>query len=557
MIERWHSDVRIFRTAAVEVTEHLDFRFTADRNGIYRDVRVRGEREDGTGWRIFVDVAEVTDGQGEELRWETSREGDNRRIKVWVPGADAGASRTVVIAYRVENALLFHRDGDEGFEGDAFDELFWNVTGQQWDLPIESASATFHLPEGASGTRARAWQGRFGSRDEAQLQVRGPSVEARTRGSLDPGEGLSVAVAWDAGVVDRPGPLARAGLWLRTRWFWLLPLLVGLVMARLWWTRGRDPERRSVSPRYEPPDGLTAGEVGVLVDHSPDMRDVTATLVELAVKGHVVIEETEEEELLGLTSSTSYAFERRTEPDAWDELSPHEHRLMIALFGTTPLDRVTLSELEDEFYEELPDLRDALFRRLLDDGYYERRPDRVRGRWIGGAVVLTVLLMAGGLYEISDGMELAESAVLGGSLVSGLVMAAFGWFMPARTRKGARGHEACLGFEEFLERVEEDRFRRMIEGPEDFERYLPYAMALQVEKKWAAAFEELYTEPPDWYRGSHPHGFRTAAFVGSLNDMSSRTATVMSSSPRGSGGSGFGGGGGAGGGVGGGGGGTF
>lgn len=551
-VESWSSDVRVYRTAAVEVSEHLTYRFQGSWNGVYRDVRVSGERADGSRWRIFVDVESVTDGEGEDLRWETSREGEHRRIKVWVPEAE-DATRTVVFRYRVEGALQFHRSEDEGFEGEEFDELFWNVTGHASEIPIRSASATVHLPAEVEGVRGRAWQGPFGSRQEARVEVRGTSVEAGAVGTLEANEGLSVAVAWDAGVVERPGPVARTGLWLRQHWYWLLPFAALLLMWRIWSARGKDPERRSVAARYEPPDGLTAGEVGVLIDHTPDMRDITATLVSLAVKGHLVIEETEEEKLLGLASDTSYTFERRTEPDAWDDLQAHERRLMIALFDAGAFDRVDLSELEDEFYEELPDLRDALFRRLLDDGYYERRPDKVRGAWMGGAVVATVVLIAAGLW-LGRSLGLVEGAVLGGSVGAGLVVAGFGWFMPARTRKGARALEGCLGFEEFLERVEEDRFRRMIEGPEDFERYLPYAMALQVEKKWAEAFEDLYTEPPEWYRGSHPDGFRTGVFVASLNDMSTRTTTAMSSSPRGSGGSGFSGGGGmAGGGVGGGG----
>ncbi len=104
--------------------------------------------------------------------------------------------------------------------------------------------------------------------------------------------------------------------------------------------------------------------------------------------------------------------------------------------------------------------------------------------------------------------------------------------------------ERVLGFEEFIRRVESDRFKRMITGPEQFEKLLPFAMALSVEKKWAAAFKDLYKEPPDWYRGSNPTGFRVGSFVSNLSHMSTQTGVMMSSSPRSSGGSGFGGGGG-------------
>ncbi|MEJ2483315.1 MAG: DUF2207 domain-containing protein [Gemmatimonadota bacterium] len=142
--------------------------------------------------------------------------------------------------------------------------------------------------------------------------------------------------------------------------------------------------------------------------------------------------------------------------------------------------------------------------------------------------------------------------------LSAVIIVGFGLVMPARTVKGARTQEAILGFEEFLDRVESDRFRRMITGPDMFERFLPYAMALGVEKKWAAAFADIYREPPNWYRGPGYATFRPAVFVSDLGNMSNATAAAMTSAPRSVGSSGMSGGGGfSGGGFGGGGGGAF
>jgi uncharacterized membrane protein YgcG len=132
-------------------------------------------------------------------------------------------------------------------------------------------------------------------------------------------------------------------------------------------------------------------------------------------------------------------------------------------------------------------------------------------------------------------------------ILTGLVVVIFGYFMPARTLLGSRTLEGVLGFEEFLGRVESDRMDRMIYKPEMFEKYLPFAMALGVEKKWAAAFEGIYTEPPQWYTGTSYPTFQPSSFVGNLNRMSASTAAAMASAPRSSGGSGFSGGGGGGG----------
>lgn len=543
-VERFHSDIRIYRTAAVEVTETIRYRFEGSWQGVFREIPIRYRTPEGFGFRLQLELQAVEDGEGQSLRHETSREDGYMRVKAWVPGA-RDAVRTVVFRYRVENALNFF---------DEYEELYWNVTGTESSVPIESASAVVHLPVEVEGIRARAYTGPRGSTEtRARVRVRPPVVEVETTTGLGYREGLTVGVAWEPGVVSRPGLLTRAGWFLRANLLLLVPLLAGGVMYRLWFLRGRDPESRSVAARYEPPEDLSPGEVGVMLDQSPDPRDITATLVHLAVRGHLVIEEESSDRFLGLGEEREYALLRRTEPEAWAELAPHERRLLRALFDGGLEDRVQLSELENDFYEELPDIREGLFHRILERKYYERRPDKVRRKYIGLAAFAGVALMVGGqLFGPRFGWS--QMSVVAAAFLTGGVVFGFGWVMPARTRAGARIREATLGFQEFLERVEEDHFRRMIEGPEDFERLLPYAMALGVEKEWAAAFEDVGMEPPDWYRGGSFTAFRPTPFVARLDHMAGRAGTAMTSSPRGSGGSSFSGGGGfSGGGVGGGG----
>lgn len=147
------------------------------------------------------------------------------------------------------------------------------------------------------------------------------------------------------------------------------------------------------------------------------------------------------------------------------------------------------------------------------------------------------------------------AAVAGGVGGVGLIVLGFSPFMGVRTEKGVRVLEEILGFKQFLERVEAPQYARMITSPELFEEYLPYAMALQVEDKWAQAFQDIYRSPPEWYRGSAAGaGFRTTAFARQMRTFSSDAGRVMTSTPGGSGGSGAGGGGSSGGGGGGGGG---
>src|SRR5262249_10565976 len=170
-----------------------------------------------------------------------------------------------------------------------------------------------------------------------------------------------------------------------------LPLAVFGPMLWQWYRRGRDPRRRPIVPRYEPPDGLSPAEVGALVDHRVDVRDITATLVDLAVRGFIVIEEEKRD---GLLWSSPDCTLRRAKPPSPD-LRPHERALYDGLFADGG-DTVALTTLENRFYRELRGIRDRIFAALVGRGYYTRRPDEVRQQyWIlAGAVACAGLVAA-------------------------------------------------------------------------------------------------------------------------------------------------------------------
>jgi uncharacterized membrane protein YgcG len=552
-IESFDADILVNGDGTIRVTEIIRPRFVGSWNGIYRSIPIEYRTPQGFNYTLFLDILTVTDDAGKPLKYELSRERHYRKVKVWVPGA-TNATRTVVLRYQVRNGLKFFEEHDE---------LYWNVTGDEWQVPIQAATARIELPPGVTGLRAVAFTGVYGSREQAARVELGVSdVTVRMLRRLDFREGLTVAVGWDPGVVHRPGPMAQFALFLRSNWMFLLPLGVLVVMVCLWYARGRDPRRRPIAPQYEPPEGLTPAELGTLVDNSPDMRDITATLVDLAVRGYLQIEEHEEKALLGLRTTREYRFSIRKSASDWSELQPHEQALLDALFAGGVRRSVSSSTLEHSFYVHLPRIRDRIFSRLLERRYYPQRPDKVKQRYVLVGILVGFLVGGGevlaGSYLGQSLLPAALSAVLSAACTIG-----FGLVMPARTVRGTRTLEGVLGFEEFLSRVEGERLQRMAKTPEMFEKYLPYAMALGVEKNWARAFEGIYRQPSDWYVGGDPHAFHPRAFVSSLGQMSDQTASAMTSGPRSSGGSGFdgggsgGGGGSSGGGMGGGGGGGF
>lgn len=621
VIRGFDTELLVRPDGTVEVTEAIRFRFSGQWRGILRDLSLKHNTAQGDRKKLDIELIGATDGAGQPLRWEEEDVDDSwmRRMRIFIPGA-RNTERTVFIRYRVSNAIRFYFAADSVPGGGgrwgwcrwewcpsavttpaqpAFDELYWNATGNRWEMPIEQASARIVLPASAVPMRWAAYTGPEGSTardaDVSVDSVRG-IVSFRLRQPLAAEEGMTVAVGWPPGAVaGRPTESdIRRSRALRL-WPLALPFFVFALALRTWRKRGRDPEELAIVVGYEPPEGLTPAEAGTLVDHEAQIRDVISTLVDLAVRGYVGIEERKEKKLLGLVSSTDYIFHQRKPSEEWAPLLPHEERFLSGLFsassstgvpwdavratyveaarahdagremdddeiaarlardGTTPA--VRLSELRNKFYKSLPGIREGIYENLVSRGYYIRRPDQVKGTWIGLAIALLVIGGVATGFAAEEGLGWVAAWALGvGTVASTIVLVVFGLVMPARTEQGARVREAVLGFREFLERVESDRYRQMITSPEMFERYLPYAMAFGVEDRWASAFDDLYRDPPDWYSGGGYNGFRPSRFTSRMSSMSSTAGSTLSSSPSSSG---SGGGGSSGGGSGGGGGSGF
>ncbi len=526
-IKRFDATIAVNRDGSVDVTETITAHFTGSWNGIYRSVPVVYRTPQGLNWTLRLDLLGVTDQTGEALEVESGRERHYIKYKIRVPGAE-NATRTVVLRYRAKNGLRFFEDHDE---------LYWNVTGDEWDVPIEAATARIELPAEATGIRAIAFNGVYGSTArDAAVETEGTTIHIAMPHRLDFHEGLTAVVGWNKGVVAEPTPADRVLGFLASNWPLAIPIPVFLGMFAIWRRVGRDPRRQPIAVQYEPPESLTPAEAGTLMDYSADMRDITATVVDLAVRGHLRIEEQDERALLGLVKRRDYVFRRLEPSPGANALQPHERRVLDGIFADGRPE-VELSDLENEFYQYLPEIRESIFERLVGRGLYRSRPDRVRGRWLFGAVVLGVAIMAVGA-ALGAKLGLTPVPFIVAALASGLIVAAFGRVMPARTAAGARTLERVLGFEEFLARVEKDRLERVVKTPEMFERYLPFAMAFGVERKWAKAFQEIYRDPPKWYVGTGATAFDVGGFSSRLADLSSRAESAMTSSPRSSNGSG-------------------
>ena len=577
VIQHFDERVVINPDGMIEVTETIEAEFIGSNwHGIYRTIPVEYVTPQGLNYTLFLEPQSVTDESGQPLKYEQNRQGRNTKFKIYVPNPD-NATRTVILRYRVLNALTFFEDHDE---------LYWNVTGNEWEAPIEHASAQIELPAGVTGLHAISYSGPFGSRgQDAEVESSSNLVEFRSTRSLEFHEGLTAVVGWDKGFVHEPTASQKILFILRSNWPIFIPVGVFVLMFYWFWASGRDPERDAITVQYEPPDNLTPAECGTLVDDKVALRDITATLVDLAVKGYLTIECQGENMQLGLMKD--YIFHLKKPPGDWNNLKPHERQMLRGIFvpenpalmllatlqdvtknlplasaaltlpkamtmaeqnptipkqyseafraiseaEKVPLPEVALSDLQNRFSLHLPIIRNQIFDTLKKDGYYLHRPDAFRR----AIVTLGVL---SGFFMIPVGLVLAATTGTAptpwivAAILTGIIISGFGWFMTARTITGARTFAKVLGFEDFLGRVEKDQIERLEKTPELFEKYLPYAMALHVEKKWVQAFASIAMQPPQWYQGSYESSFQPSLLVNDLSVMSSHAGNVMTSSPR-------------------------
>jgi uncharacterized membrane protein YgcG len=560
IIRRFDVDLTVETNSDIVVVERLQVDFSEARHGIYRTIPIRYTDPKGYSYSLGFRLLEVTDDSGRSFGTKVSNEGRYTKIRIGDADRTVRGRVSYVIRYRVRDALGHFPE---------YDEIYWNATGHEWNTAIQRATATVHLPAelAEDSIEAAGYTGKFGSRERAvTISNRAPGVvRFESTGGFDPLEGLTVAVAWPHGHVKFPGAAERTGRFVADNWIVTLPFFWLGFLWRRYRRLGRDPDDQApVMVQYKPPPGVTPGGVGTLIDETVDLRDITATVVDLAVRGYLTIRVEQRELLFGLIKKDETVFSRNVEVSDGD-LVPHEERVRDALFESG--DAVDTGDLKNKFYKRIPGIQEALYDRLVSAGYFETSPKKVRTRYallglLAGLV--TAALSIGWLFLRGAVFPIAMILPLVVGVLTCVLFASFASAMPRKTVAGVRAKQWALGFQEFAQRVEADRLERTatdrfqgIDRRRAFESLLPYAMALQVAGEWAEKFEGIYdTETPGWFVGQHAgRGFSTGSFEESLSSAMSRASQTMAASPRSS--SGSGGGGSSGGGGGGGGGGSW
>jgi len=151
-IEKFSAEIFVQADSTLDVTETIEANFIGAWHGLYRTIPVEYVTPQGFNYSLLVNLAGVTDAAGQTLKVESSRQGHYLKWKIYIDDA-TDARRTIQVHYRVRNGLKFFEDHDE---------LYWNLTGDEWDAPIEDATAQILLPPGVTGVRTNEFTGAYG-----------------------------------------------------------------------------------------------------------------------------------------------------------------------------------------------------------------------------------------------------------------------------------------------------------------------------------------------------------------------------------------------------------
>jgi uncharacterized membrane protein YgcG len=611
-ILKFDSNIVVARDGTLDVTETINVRVEniAINHGIYREFPTKYRATGGRRVKVGFELMDtLLDGQPEPNKIETMTNGVRIRL--------GSADRTVppgehIYTIRYRASRMIGR-----FDG--YDELYWNVTGTGWDFPMDRVSATIKLPSPVRFGQRAAYTGAQGSTETAArvTEEEPGSIRFETTRPLYAREGLTIAVAFPKGVIAGPSESDRLGWFLSD---WGPPLAGGLglfgvfgYLAYAWRKAGRDPRPGTVVPLFSPPDDLTPSAMRYIVEQKFDNRAFAAALVDAAVKGHVRLVEED-----GGWFGSNERRIKRHETSGAVPLGAAEQASLNALVG--PNDSIVMEQKNHATFSSAIKALGSRYADAYDGKLFLRNYG-----WIGATVVifiaalwlaaatvvlaegagsqLLVLLSAAGMAigalifhaapkeqtsgrcllhllalvfggaGVAFGLPLIPQALTTGTwlplaiplIALPFVISSF-WWMSAPTKEGRAVLDRIAGFKQYLSITERERLDRM-QAPEDtlqlFERYLPYAIALGVENRWADRYTGLLAAAAAtpgasqgfaWYSGSSNPWNDTGGFVDSIGSSLASTVSSASTAPgssSGSGGGGFSGGGGGGGGGGG------
>lgn len=511
----------------------------AIKRGIYRSFPTKYNDRLGNRFRAGFEVVEVLrNGSPEPWFVKTQSNG----VVVYIGDTD-----TELIPGTYDYTLVFKTTRQIGFF-DGFDELYYNAIGGDWNFSIEKASVKVRLPEGAEIIQKAAWSGYAGSTGcDCELIESGNTLIVSATRVLQPREQLTLAVAWPAGFVHRPSVMGKIIYFLKDNVHVLFALaglfMVLLIYFRKWKETGKDPAKGTIIPLFDPPSEFSPAETCYLAGMGMKDRVITSALVNMAVSGYLTINH----------SKKGYSI--RQVSGQGTELSREEEAIASVLFSRGP--ETELDNKNHLLFEQARNKADKVLKEKMIPEYFSLNTTQL----LPGFALSFLWTVLTFVFSPSPAVPL---------ILVFLFMALailFIWLIRAPTLQGRVLMDEAEGFKMYLSVAEKDRLNIMSEPDLTlgrFEKYLPYAIALNVENEWGRRFENALKRSaqdvsdyrPSWYAGPAAgiSGFSPQIITSGVGKSFSSAISSASTPPgssSGSGGSGSSGGGGGGGGGGG------
>lgn len=542
-IQNFDSKIIVNKDSSLDITE----RITADcgnlpgKHGIFRILPEQINLTTGGTIKTPVKLLGITDFDGRPVGYSETRNGADNTVtwKIGDPNKTVTGVNNYEIRYQMKNAIFFSSPD--------FDEFYWSLNGNFWDIETDHFHASLVFPEEVteSNSTVEYYTGNLGSKDKSSATYHwsAPStLEFDSTKTIPVRQGISASVTFPKNIFVPYIP----GFWetYGGYFFFLIPLAVFLMCFYLWWKYGKDPKvDKAIMAEYDAPGKLSPIELGMLMTNGRFKNSfITAEIINMAVKKLITIKEIDNKILF--FHSKDYELTKISAPGTENTLNDPQKVIFEKLFADG--NAVKLSSLKNNFYKVLKDIKKSANNSLADKGLISAKSMHYRtGFAVAGAILLGVSFLSG-----SWSGYLAISLFL-----SGAIILIFSLVMPKRTAAGANLNWEIKGFRLFMEKV--DKYRAEFYEKENiFEKFLPYAIVFGITGIWIKKMKEIYGEEyyakhaPLWYVGANAAAFDADSFNTAMSSLSSSISS-NTSAPSGSGGSGGAGGGGGGGGGGG------
>jgi len=570
IINNFNADIAIQKDGSVFVSENIIYNFGSNqKHGIFRDIPLTAVN----GPQLNINVSGVSNEIGQPYQYTASITNNVLRIKIGDPNVFVAGIKTYIISYQVYNAIRTFNNHEE---------LYWNVTGNQWPVAIQNAKASVTLPDSPiPNVEMDCFTGLQGDTQKNCIFTQAdPSLNYWATQPLNADEGLTLVLGMPLGYIQNTYVPSQEiypssntstsssnfifGIFLGL----FIIFIFALVILFAWRAKAAKPKPiipselrgRPVVPEYNPPDNLSPIDIGALLDRRVDITDISSVIMDLAVRGYIKIRYTVQEIRFWPDKKDFELIKRK---DGTDLVHPADKIIFKLLFkGRGSVKLSDLKEQKTDFQAQIKKIQEDTEQYLRDKGYFgQAAKDRSKKLktylWIATATLFIGTFL---FITFPSGFGFIFIVLFAGFAGTVVVVSVMLVRLANKlTPQGIVALGKILGFKEFLQLTDKDKLRILNAPelqPEMFERFLPYAMVLGVEEKWAQKFEGIYNATPDWYEDPTAASFDSYVFARNLALFNSSFNQVLSI-PSSSSSSGFGGGGSSGGGSGGGGGGSW